>query len=73
MAAKCFSEDEKRLMIERVRVNETGIQNKKYKRYQVIETLTDPAVYLIVLMQACGTLVIGGTSKNTFSATERLD
>lgn len=65
MAAKCFSEDEKRLMIERVRANETGIQNKKYKKYQIIETLKDPAVWLIVGMQACGTLVIGGMSEYT--------
>lgn len=61
MAAKCFTEDQKRLMIERVRHNETGIQNKKYKRYQFIETLTDPVTWLYVLLQLCGTLIIGGT------------
>jgi predicted ribonuclease YlaK len=58
-------------MIERVRANETGIQNKRYKRYQSIEALTDPAVWLIVLMQACGTLVIGGTLKEMCAGVER--
>jgi hypothetical protein len=60
MAAKCFTEDQKRLMIERVRHNETGIQNKKYKRYQFIETLIDPVTWLYVLLQLSGTLIIGG-------------
>ena len=35
MAAKCFNEDEKRLFITCVRTNETDIQNRKYKMYQV--------------------------------------
>lgn len=60
MGAKCFSEDEKRLMVERVRANETGIQNKVYKRYQAVEALTDPIVWLYVMLQLTSTLVIGG-------------
>ncbi|PQE27278.1 allantoate permease protein [Rutstroemia sp. NJR-2017a WRK4] len=60
MAAKCFTEDEKRLMIERVRHNETGIQNKKYKRYQLVETILDPVTWLYVMLQLCSTLILGG-------------
>ncbi|GJC82910.1 putative transporter C460.05 [Colletotrichum liriopes] len=60
MAAKCFNEDQKRLMIERVRANETGIQNKTYKRYQMIETITDPVIWCYVMLQITSTLIIGG-------------
>jgi len=60
MAAKCFSEDEKRMMIERVRANETGIQNRTYKKYQLLETLRDPIVWCYVMLQLTSTLVIGG-------------
>lgn len=60
MKAKCFNKDEKRLMVERVRANETGIQNKVYKRYQAVEALTDPIVWLYVMLQLTSTLVIGG-------------
>ena len=48
------------MMIERVRVNETGIQNKTYKRYQMIETITDPVIWCYVMLQITSTLVIGG-------------
>lgn len=60
MKAKCFSDEDKKLMIERVRHNETGIQNKKYKRYQIIEALTDPFVWCCVGMITVANLVIGG-------------
>ncbi|KAL2865071.1 putative MFS transporter [Aspergillus lucknowensis] len=60
MKAKCFSEEDKRLMVERVRVNDTGIQNKQFKKYQLHEALTDPIVWLYVLLQLCSTLIIGG-------------
>jgi hypothetical protein len=60
MKAKCFSEDQKRLMIERVRANETGIQNKTYKRYQMLEAVSDPIVWCYVMLQLTSTLIIGG-------------
>ncbi|KAF3008312.1 hypothetical protein E8E14_006467 [Neopestalotiopsis sp. 37M] len=60
MKAKCFNEDQKRLMIERVRANETGIQNKVWKRYQMIEALKDPIVWCYVMLNITSTLVIGG-------------
>lgn len=60
MKAKCFTQDQKRLMIERVRANETGIQNKKYKLYQMLEAITDPVVWCYVFLQITSTLIIGG-------------
>lgn len=60
MKAKCFTEDQKRMMIERVRTNETGIQNKVYKTYQVLETVKDPVIWCYIMLQITSTLVIGG-------------
>jgi MFS family permease len=42
MKAKCFSEEDKKLMVERVRVNQTGLQNRKFRMEQVIEAFKDP-------------------------------
>jgi hypothetical protein len=47
-------------MIERVRANETGIQNRTYKRYQMLEAVTDPVVWCYVMLQLTSTLIIGG-------------
>jgi hypothetical protein len=60
MKAKCFTEDQKRIFIERVRGNETGIQNKAYKKYQMIETITDPVIWCYIMLQITSTLIIGG-------------
>ncbi|KAL5341330.1 major facilitator superfamily domain-containing protein [Aspergillus crustosus] len=60
MTAKCFTESDKRLMVERVRANDTGIQNKTFKRYQLLEAVWDPITWLYVLLQLSSTLIIGG-------------
>ncbi|EPE34277.1 MFS general substrate transporter [Glarea lozoyensis ATCC 20868] len=60
MSAKCFTEDQKRLMVERVRSNETGIQNKTYKVHQTFEAIKDPVIWCYVMLQITSTLVIGG-------------
>lgn len=60
MKAKCFTEDQKRLMIERVRKNETGIQNKTYKAHQMREAIKDPVIWCYVMLQITSTLIIGG-------------
>ena len=41
MRASCFSEEDKKLMVERVRDNQTGLQNKTFRKEQVVEALTD--------------------------------
>ena len=48
------------MMIERVRANETGIQNRTYKTYQMLETIKDPVIWCYVMLQITSTLVIGG-------------
>lgn len=60
MRAKCFSEDDKHLMVERVRSNQTGLQNKKFKREQVIEAFLDPQTWCYCLIQFCTTLPTSG-------------
>ncbi|KAF8607267.1 MFS general substrate transporter [Ceratobasidium sp. AG-I] len=60
MRAKCFKTEDKTLMVERVRANQTGIQNKLFKREQAIEALTDVQVWFYVLMQILNTLPTSG-------------
>lgn len=42
MRAKCWTEEDKRLMIERVRQNQTGLQNRVFRLDQVRDAFTDP-------------------------------
>jgi hypothetical protein len=51
MRAHCFSETDRVLMIERVRANQTGIQNKRFKKAHVVEAIQDPQVWLYILIQ----------------------
>ncbi|TDZ20728.1 putative transporter [Colletotrichum orbiculare MAFF 240422] len=60
MRAKCFSETDKKLMVERVRSNQTGLQNKEFRAYQVKEAFTDPQTYCYMLIQICTTLPTSG-------------
>ncbi|KAJ5467909.1 hypothetical protein N7475_005661 [Penicillium sp. IBT 31633x] len=60
MRAKCFSEDDKRLMIERLRSNQTGIQNKKFRAYQMREALLDPQMWCYCAVQMFTTLPTSG-------------
>ncbi|EXJ66577.1 uncharacterized protein A1O5_10247 [Cladophialophora psammophila CBS 110553] len=60
MKAKCFSEEDKKLMVERVRSNQTGLQNKKFRPEQVKEAFLDPQTYCYCLIQICTTLPTSG-------------
>lgn len=60
MRAKCFSEEDKRLMVERVRDNQTGIQNKTFKKHQAIEALKDPQTWCYAGIQFCTTFPTSG-------------
>lgn len=42
MRAHCFTESDKHLMVERVRRNRTGLQNRKFRKDQVWEVVKDP-------------------------------
>jgi sugar phosphate permease len=60
MRAKCFTEEDKKLMIERVRQNQTGVQNRKFRKEQAIEALTDPQSWCYCLIAICTTLPTSG-------------
>ncbi|KAL3493290.1 major facilitator superfamily domain-containing protein [Aspergillus germanicus] len=60
MRAKCFSEEDKKLMVERVRSNQTGLQNKKFRAYQVWEAAKDPQLYCYMAIQIFTTLPTSG-------------
>jgi hypothetical protein len=60
MRAKCFSEEDKTLMVERVRSNQTGLQNKTFRAYQIKEALLDPQTWCYCLIQICTTLPTSG-------------
>ncbi|KAL5398920.1 hypothetical protein PMIN02_001000 [Paraphaeosphaeria minitans] len=60
MRAKCFTEEDKKLMVERVRSNQTGLQNKKFRAYQVKEALFDPQSWCYCLIAICTTLPTSG-------------
>ncbi|KNZ73848.1 hypothetical protein J132_09489 [Termitomyces sp. J132] len=60
MRAKCWSKQDRFLMAERVRKNETGIQNREFKKYQAIEAILDPTVWAVVLVSFTNALPTGG-------------
>jgi hypothetical protein len=47
-------------MVERVRSNQTGLQNRQWKRYQFIEAIRDPQLYCYGIIQICTTLPTSG-------------
>ncbi|KAI0015089.1 MFS general substrate transporter [Xylariomycetidae sp. FL0641] len=60
MRAKCFSEADKHLMVERVRSNQTGIQNRVFKKDQVYDALKDPQTWCYAAIQFTTTLPTSG-------------
>jgi sugar phosphate permease len=60
MRAKCYSEEDKKLMVERVRTNQTGLQNKTYRKEQIIEALRDPQVWAYGLISFLTTVPTSG-------------
>lgn len=57
---QCFSEEDKHLMVERVRDNQTGVQNRVFKKDQLIEALCDPQIWGYALIALCTTLPTSG-------------
>lgn len=58
--ARCFSREDRVLLAERVRKNDTGIQNREFKMYQAVEAFADPTVWAIVLISFTNALPTGG-------------
>ncbi|KAH9898969.1 allantoate permease [Xylariomycetidae sp. FL2044] len=62
-----LTHEEKILAIERVRENQTGIENKHFKMYQVWECFSDPQTWLLALITITSNIPNGAVS--SFQAT----
>ncbi|KAJ7699928.1 major facilitator superfamily domain-containing protein [Mycena rosella] len=60
MRATCWSPEDRLLIAERVRKNETGIQNREFKMHQAWEAFKDPTVWLVTLISFTNALPTGG-------------
>lgn len=60
MKARGISEADKILIVERVRDNQTGLQNKKLKWSHVQEALLDPQTWAFFFIQVLNTIPVGG-------------
>ncbi|KAK1992340.1 major facilitator superfamily transporter [Colletotrichum falcatum] len=55
MKARCFSEEDKKLLVERVRSNRTGLQNRKFRKEQVWAAFKDPqGTFLLTTLPSGG-------------------
>ncbi|RSH83798.1 hypothetical protein EHS25_005413 [Saitozyma podzolica] len=64
--ARWATADEKVKFVERVRTNDQGIKQKKWRSEQAWESIKDPLPWLLFLMMLFQTLVVGGV--NTFNS-----
>jgi len=64
--ARWLSKDDRRLCVERVRVNQQGIGNKHFKLYQLKEALVDPLTWAFVFYALVADIPNGGIT-NFFS------
>ena len=60
--AKFLSTPEKRIAVERLKSNQTGIENKTFKSYQILEAAKDVKTYLLFLLGVVGNIPNGGIS-----------
>ncbi|KAJ5112927.1 hypothetical protein N7456_001461 [Penicillium angulare] len=80
VSAPLLTVDQRKMAVERLRENQTGIENRNFKRYQLVEAFTDIKVlcfFLIALLQAIvnggitnfGTLIVKGFGYTTLGTT----
>lgn len=62
VTAKGLNNKEKRIAVERLRDNQTGVENKHFKWYQVREAFTDYKTYLFFLLGMVCNIPNGGIS-----------
>ncbi|KAL9581281.1 MAG: hypothetical protein Q9212_003990 [Teloschistes hypoglaucus] len=62
VTAKLLTHRQRRLAIERLRENQTGVENKHLKAYQVREAFLDYKLYLFFLLGVVGNVPNGGIS-----------
>lgn len=60
MRAKCYTEEDKKLMVERVRSNQTGLQNRTFRKEQFFEAFRDPQVWAYGLISFLTTVPTSG-------------
>lgn len=65
MRAHCFTESDKHLMVERVRRNRTGLQNRKFRKEQVWEVVKDPQGELKKILPAMIFMMLANAAKFT--------
>lgn len=66
-----LTEEEKRLVVERIRTNQQGFGNKHFKRYQFMEAVTDYKTWLLFLFGLSTNIPSGGmTSFGNILLTE---
>jgi MFS family permease len=62
VTAPLLTQKERRWAVERLRENQTGVENKHLKWYQVIEAFKDPKLYLFFILGVVGNIPNGGIS-----------
>ncbi|OJD36355.1 mfs allantoate transporter [Diplodia corticola] len=62
VTAPMLSTREKRLAVERLREDQTGVENKHFKAYQVAEAFKDPKTYLLFTIGVVANIPNGGIS-----------
>ncbi|KPM41402.1 hypothetical protein AK830_g5188 [Neonectria ditissima] len=58
--AKFVTERQKAIVIDKLRADQTGVENKSFKREQVIETLLDPKTWLMFMFNIMISIPNGG-------------
>lgn len=67
MKAKWLSDTEKVALLKHVSINQTGIQNRKFRFKEIIEALLDPQIYLLLVSVVL--LSVSSGVITTYSAT----
>ncbi len=63
MRSRWLSPEEKRIAVEHLRDNQTGIKNMTFKKHQLIEAFLDPKTWFLVLF-GLSTQVVNGSVSN---------
>jgi len=62
VTAKFLTDHEKRVIVLRLKDNQTGVENKQLKPYQILEAFKDPKLYLFYVLGTVCNLPNGGIS-----------
>lgn len=62
ITAKFLSKDERKLAVERLRADQTGIENKTLKPYQIVEAFRDYKTYFFFALATVANIPNGGIS-----------